>query len=279
MSVKYIELSPSVELEPYIESYWFQVFDGFGAKKSPVQTCLPIGMTHLIFHVGNSAPCEVFENRQWLSLPDAFVVGLYRDAVDWRTAGNCIAFGVNLKPECLMYLLDAPASILFSSYVDLSEFIGYRSEKLYQDLNLAGEPAGMIRVFDEFVRERLSHRTLEDHYVGEATRLIRKMHGNINIAQLSDRLSVSERQLQREFKETIGTSPKTYARIIRFRTAMEYLQRLRNDNVSWVEIAYYCGYADQAHFIRDFKEFTGRLPSFILKNENHGYQLSRELVY
>ena len=61
--------------------------------------------------------------------------------------------------------------------------------------------------------------------------------------------------------------PKAYQRIIRFRNAYEYLQQ-NEGNFSWANVSYNFGYSDQAHFIRDFKKFTGALPTaIVLHNE------------
>jgi AraC-like DNA-binding protein len=70
---------------------------------------------------------------------------------------------------------------------------------------------------------------------------------------------IGERQLQRLFKTTVGIGPKLYSRIVRFRMAYEKAQSERK--TSWTDVAYDHGYTDQAHFVKDFKTFTGLTPT------------------
>ena len=80
----------------------------------------------------------------------------------------------------------------------------------------------------------------------------------ISVDQLAQEACVSTRQLERQFKERIGFSPKLYIRLTRFSRA--WYMREKNSEISWLEIAYSCGYADQMHMIRDFRDFVGVAP-------------------
>ena len=74
---------------------------------------------------------------------------------------------------------------------------------------------------------------------------------------------LSLRQFERVCKQRIGMPPKLFARIIRFSKAYRLYENSAYKN--WTSIAYECGYFDQMHFIRDFKEFTGVTPRIIEK--------------
>ena len=100
------------------------------------------------------------------------------------------------------------------------------------------------------------------NYLAEAASLIRNAKGNITIEEVSNTVSVGMRQLQRSFKDSMGTTPKGYLRIIRFRNALASL----NNPHELADLAYDMGYADQAHFIREFKEFAGEAPRCVIKN-------------
>jgi AraC-like DNA-binding protein len=79
---------------------------------------------------------------------------------------------------------------------------------------------------------------------------------------------LSIRQLQRQFDETTGVSPKTLARTIRFEAIRERL--MFDPNANLTELAYEFGYTDQAHFIKDFRAFTDKTPSEFV-NELRGF--------
>ena len=74
------------------------------------------------------------------------------------------------------------------------------------------------------------------------------------------------RQLERNFKKQIGVSPKQLGKVIRLQTALKMLLDPKTERLT--EIAYESEYFDQAHFIKDFKEFTGINPKDFLIHEN-----------
>ena len=76
---------------------------------------------------------------------------------------------------------------------------------------------------------------------------------------LAEALHMSPRTLQRAFKERVGFSPGTYARITRFQAALSTLRQEPTRSLS--EVAHQLGYADHAHMTREFRELTGRTPS------------------
>lgn len=273
MTITYKEFRPSAALQPYVDNYWFQVFNGEGNEESPIQKCLPLGAAQIIFHT-NRHDCYAFFDGDWRKLPDAFFVGIYKDAVRWKTSGYSVCFGITLKPESLMHLFKIPASTLFNNYIDIDSFLGHKMNSLSERMFGVEDPLLLLQMSENFLLQRVRSVNAERSYLDEATKMIRQSKGTISIENLSRNLYVSERQLQRMFKDTLGTSPKTYTRIIRFRTAYEYLQQAEKENLSLIDITYNCGYADQAHFIRDFKEFTGTVPTNVFEKETEFYQLS-----
>jgi AraC-like DNA-binding protein len=88
-----------------------------------------------------------------------------------------------------------------------------------------------------------------------ALTLIRKDPSFIKIEELADSLSISRRFLEKEFKKYIGLTPKKYMQIERINRAVKMPGRKLPD------MALEHGYYDQAHFIKEFKEFTGETPS------------------
>jgi AraC-like DNA-binding protein len=90
-----------------------------------------------------------------------------------------------------------------------------------------------------------------------------KHNGNLPIEKVASLACVSIRQFERLSKERIGLPPKLYSRITRFSKA--YRLREEQPQLTWTRIAYECGYFDQMHFIRDFREFAGITPKLAEK--------------
>ena len=81
-----------------------------------------------------------------------------------------------------------------------------------------------------------------------------------------DELYVCRRQFERQFLNKVGVSPKYYARVRRIGYLCS-LMALKKWNIDdWHELIYQAGYYDQSHFIKEFTAFTGKSPSFYLKN-------------
>ena len=84
-----------------------------------------------------------------------------------------------------------------------------------------------------------------------------------SVTELASVTCLSKKQFERLFNELVGANPKEYARIVRFQKSLNLLQHCSEDtNLS--QLAYQCGYADQSHFIREFKQFSGYTPLSLL---------------
>ena len=82
--------------------------------------------------------------------------------------------------------------------------------------------------------------------------------GLVPIRSLVDETGWSQKHLISQFREHIGLAPKMFARVMRFGSALDRLRR--RDHASLTELALDCGYYDQAHLTRDFREFSGVTP-------------------
>ncbi|RYG00380.1 MAG: AraC family transcriptional regulator [Chitinophagaceae bacterium] len=266
MNITYREFSPSFLLQPYVDCYWIQTFSGFAGEVSPNQRCLPLGMMEIIIHL-DSNRCEIYENGTWKKLPYVFIAGMYRETVVWRSPSDARKFGIRLKPETFPLLFKSPASLVFSEYTATENLIGNVANPLAEQMSEAQSTASMLAVVETFLLGQLKKGKQENNYIIDAARLIRASKGQCSIDEISRQVHVSIRQLQRSFQEKIGTSPKTYQRIIRFRTACEQLDRV--DHLGgWAGLSYELGYSDQSHFLREFREFAGSVPNHLLGQLN-----------
>jgi len=82
--------------------------------------------------------------------------------------------------------------------------------------------------------------------------------GEIRISELEASAGMSARQLERKFKRDIGVSPKTFARIERFKAVVSSIEHHRQPD--WAGVAAEFGYSDQPHLVREFKSFAGCTP-------------------
>ena len=91
--------------------------------------------------------------------------------------------------------------------------------------------------------------------------------GSPDIHEMAKKSFLSIRQFQRKFKANAGFSCKTFNRLLRYSTTLGFY---KDPDKSLSEIAHLSGYFDQAHFIKDFKDFTGYKPKTYFSGKAEG---------
>jgi AraC-like DNA-binding protein len=120
-----------------------------------------------------------------------------------------------------------------------------------------------INWLEDFLLQQLSVLHPEQDYIDIAADFIVEHYGMLQVNDLLKDSCMSRRTFERRFLYKVGLSPKYYARIRR----IGYLCSLivGKKKVDWPKVFYECNFYDQAHFIKDFEEFTGRSPQQYLK--------------
>jgi AraC-like DNA-binding protein len=159
-------------------------------------------------------------------------------------------------------VLGAPASAIAGRIIALEDLWGAApTRQLFARLAEARSTVEAALVLERSIAERLAitdgRRTVARLALDAAKKLT---SANVNTVAVD--LGVSERHLRRVFRETVGVSPKTYAKLTRFNHA---LRAAREDGpASWASIAATAGYYDQAHLIAEFRAITGVTPRALL---------------
>ncbi|MFC9019192.1 helix-turn-helix domain-containing protein, partial [Streptomyces albidoflavus] len=137
--------------------------------------------------------------------------------------------------------------------------------ELSDRLRSASTWAARFAVLDELLLRAVVRGSQGDHghgvrpEVAQAWRLLVAARGGVQVGALAGELGWSRRYLTERFRGELGLSPKTFARVLRFAHAHELA--VVGDPLPWGEVAAVSGYADQAHLVREWREFTGRSPT------------------
>jgi AraC-like DNA-binding protein len=157
-----------------------------------------------------------------------------------------------------------PLHELFKESISLDNFM-LQSELLILEEQLAEANTDAERIFvvEKFLLARI--RPAEpDKMVLAALALIHKSKGTIRIKELADQLNSSQSPLEKRFRQAVGTSPKKFASIVRLKHAI----KMKASSSSLTELSYELGFYDQAHFIKEFKSFTGDTPENYFSSDN-----------
>jgi AraC-like DNA-binding protein len=166
---------------------------------------------------------------------------------------------VPLAPLGAYTLLGLPMDQLNGRTVDLADLLGADGRRLAEQLR--GAPAWRHRfaLLDEFLLRRLERGPRPSAQVAWAWRRLVSTGGLVPIRRIAAEVGWSHRHFIAKFKQQVGLRPKTAARLVRFDGVWRRLDQRKVPD--WAGIARDAGYADQAHLIRDFRQFTGTTPA------------------
>jgi AraC-like DNA-binding protein len=246
-------------LDGFVDALW-QVC---GQATYTVERILPAGSVELMITLGPAHHLlDPQQPGRRTAFRDAWVAGLQQRwliAESERT--NLIA--VRLKPLGARLLFGGCAAELGDRVIPLDTVIGPAASALRQRLLDSPSLEDRFRVLERFVLERVLAAPPVPRWIGHAVATIERSHGRTRIAALGQTLGVSERHLERRFREQVGLGPKRYARLLRFAGVIDRLRRV--ETMPWTEVALELGYYDQSHLIRDFRTFAGASPEEFLR--------------
>jgi len=190
-------------------------------------------------------------------------------------AGRSSGVELNLTPLGAHAVFGVPMSELSPVVVSLEQALGAGADELTDRLADAPGWASRFDLLDRELTRRIDRRRLPAPDVQHAWQRLVESDGSVAIGALLRELGCSSRHLSARFREQIGVSPKTAARILRFRRSIELLGR--DDGRRFAEIATSCGYYDQAHMNREFRDLAGTTPgSFVASQLADGLRTDLE---
>jgi AraC-like DNA-binding protein len=189
----------------------------------------------------------------------SFAAGVDESYDDTEHDGHQRGLEVKLSPLAVRRLLGVPAPELAGQQVELDALLGRRGGELTERMALAPDWPARFRLLDAALAKQLERSPRPASDVVHAWRRLVASHGGVSITGLASELGWSRRHFAERFREHVGLAPKPAARLLRFRRAVELIER--DDGARLAEIAQDCGYYDQAHLNRDFRDFAGSSPS------------------
>jgi AraC-like DNA-binding protein len=149
-----------------------------------------------------------------------------------------------------------PANELFNLSLSLDDIFEKSSvNEVEEKLAIALTDQQRIKVVEQFLLSQLKD-IQADKLIIESVKLIYQSKGTIRVKELNEKLCISQSPFEKRFRKVVGTTPKKFTSIIRFNSVLDNL----NETKTLSEICYENNFFDQAHFIKDFKHFTGQTP-------------------
>ncbi len=216
--------------------------------------------------------------RQPASAHDFLLGGLHTAPALVTHDGAQSGIQLAITPLGARALLGMPAAELASVDVEAAEVLGRLATEVRERVTAAPDWAGRFCVLEEFLEGRVRAAgeagVVPRPEVSYAWDRLRRTRGAVSVADLAAETGWSARHLGKQFRAETGLSPKAGARVIRFDRARRRLLRRQAEDgrVVLAELAAECGYYDQAHLARDFRDLAGCPPSVLLAEEVRNVQ-------
>ena len=261
--MNYIQYEPPVELKNYVRYFW-----SFESTKHSVRSLeirsFADKFPRLIFQ--DLKGYQPLRSLQGELLPTCYLSGLDTRHTVATMGGAFSHFGVSFYPHALAAFFEIDSVDLVNTMPDIQLIC---KTEIGQQLDEAPTNHHRIRILTKYLYNRLhvsrQRDLLIDHFLHQ---------GNFaeSLYYACQEYKISERQMQRRFKNSVGISYKKFQRILRFEKSLSLLATAQYTELA--SIAYELDYTDQAHFIKDFEEFSGMSPYAFVKRKSVGAESS-----
>jgi len=188
------------------------------------------------------------------------VTALRTGVVTARPSGPLGVLLVRLKPEAASRLVGDRIQEFINEKINLGDLFKAAEVSLLEEMLMeASDSVTRFARIESFLLRNL-HQRQPDSVVSRAAQYLRR-YPALRVRKLAAQLGVGERHLSRSFRAMFGASPKQFARVAR----IEKIFAMRQAGSAWADIAYACGFADQAHMINDFDAIVGETPQQLFR--------------
>ena len=248
--------APVAALRPFVRLVWASRATA-GAPKGPsLEHVLPTGAMHLVVRSGH-APLRLLEPDLVLR---GSVIGGARSSAYRKDASFAVdSVGAMIEPGACAALLGIPGSEASETHLSLADVWGSSDERrLRERLEECRTLDARLVLFESLLLERVRRASCIHPMVSQSVHAL-GASPETRIADLVARSGYSHRVFVRRFREATGFGPKTYARVLRFQRAVAAVSSSTGGDDA--RLALDLGYADQAHFCREFREISGLRPA------------------
>lgn len=253
--MEYKVYEPCAALSRQVKTYWS--LDCAAEEANGRERIFPDGCIEIIFNHGDRFR-KYDTEADFHIQPPAFVHGQLKTYFELEPTGNVGIFSARLHPAGLRPFIDFDVDTFTGATLTFTDVWGDDGTELEQVLMACADNAGRIAVLEKFLLEKRDALKVNNEPVEFCVDAIIKSVGLMPIEEVAENLNIGKRQLERKFTASVGISPKLFARITRFQNVLQLIEN--KEFKSFTATAYDGGFYDQAHFIKDFKDFTGFNP-------------------
>ena len=243
--MRYLELRPSADLARDVHCFW--ELEGNAAPLS--EPIFPDGRVELVVHLGARPQRLGDTNAQ----PELMVVGQMTAAIRLTPTPGMHAVGIRFTPTGARLWLGAPLLECTDRIVSADQIDGRVAGAIRDAVYRGGALRPSLAAIESALRRSRKARWAAPRSVERAVQVAMARGGRMRIDGLAASGGLSVRQLERQFLDAVGLTPKRFIRTVRFQRALQLLR----DGMPPSGVAAACGFADQSHLAREFRDVAG----------------------
>lgn len=253
---------PHPHLQPLIKMVMVKGVVPWEGNSKKVYSYPPTPVHCIIFYLNSPIRVKKLDEVAFDQQSACVVVGPQITPVDIELSSDHRAVMIGFQPGGLFRFLGIPMTELFDDGIDGFDILDKDIRSLINELRETKQPEMINSKIQGWLFKKMQN-TRELLPFDQALRKLQIAGDAHTIDEVARDACLSLRQFQRKCNERLGMNPKLFARIARFSKA--YSMYEANQDLTWSHICHSCGYFDQMHFIRDFKEFAGITPGLMSK--------------
>ena len=257
MHMNYQEFKPTGILKDFIQCYFICETETNVLSEDKV---FASGFLEIMFNLGTTSK-QFSVNDNFVAEPDIQLWGQVLRPMVIKSFGKHSIFGIRFFSHTAACFFNESIEQFNDAVFDLEDVIGNKISELHEKLLASDTLIRKIELTEHFLIERLLRFDKKLSKLNLTNAIMHELKQDdsiVNIEVIASRYNISSRYLQKIFMQYSGLTPHLFRKISRFQKS---LFLVANNNSSLTSIAHHCGYFDQSHFIKDFKKFTGTLPS------------------
>ena len=241
-------------------SLWVKQVLIFEDKQGSQKTSLPFfadGFPGLIFHETENG---LFVNPHNKKMPSLFLYGQTIEPVELVLHGHFRLIVFQLFPFVLKSFFKVDPLVLKDQCFDVTQLENNLGMETKEQLEKTNNWEQTIQVMSALLLVLFKNKLEQfDTPITRAIQKIIEKKGQVQVRELYEDIQLTERTFERRFFSSVGITAKQFSKIIQFQQSLEQLSS--KDYKKLTDVVYANGYADQSHFIKVFKEFTGKTPN------------------
>lgn len=246
---------PGALLNQYVQIIVYSEY----APEHEIDRLIPDGTVNLIIELGETAQ-YIYDNHDLSKKSQhtgAWVSGMQTNYISISSSNKGMMV-IQFHPAGAHSVLHLPVKELNNLVVDARLILGDCIYELREQMMEQPNVSNKIQLIENWLISRLKNQTIPESVVQYAVEQTLLNPSEMNIRQITEKIGYSHRHFVQLFNKFVGISPKQYQRIVRFNKVLESISN--GEMISWAQLSLDCGYYDQAHFIKEFKNFSGLNP-------------------